>query len=40
MTILARWRLAYPEKPEATGLTLLVLRPRADGWEIVEDASF
>lgn len=40
VTIVARWRLSYPEKPEASGLTLLVLRPRGDGWEIVEDASF
>jgi pimeloyl-ACP methyl ester carboxylesterase len=40
VTMVARWRLTYPEKPETSGLTLLVLRPRGDGWEIVEDASF
>lgn len=40
VTIVARWHLTYPEKPEASGLTLLVLRPRGDGWEITEDASF
>ena len=41
VSIVARWRLAYPDKPEASGLTLLVLRPRGDGpWQIVQDASF
>ena len=27
-SVLARWRLTYPGKPEASGMTLLVLRPR------------
>ncbi|HSB61630.1 MAG TPA: alpha/beta fold hydrolase [Vicinamibacteria bacterium] len=40
VSIVARWRLAYPDKPEASGLTLIVLKPRADGWAIVQDASF
>jgi len=41
VSIVARWRLTYPDKPEASGLTLLVLRPRGDGqWQIVQDASF
>lgn len=41
VSIVARWRLTYPGKPEASGLTLLVLRPRGDGqWQIVQDASF
>lgn len=41
VSIVARWRLTYPGKPEASGLTLLVLRPRSDGqWQIVQDASF
>ena len=40
VSILARWRLAYPDKPEASGLTLLVVRPRESGWAIVQDASF
>jgi len=40
VSILARWRLAFPDKPEASGLTLLVLRPRENGWAIVQDASF
>ena len=39
VSVLARWTLAYAGKPEATGLTLLVLRPRSDSWEIVQDAS-
>ena len=39
VSVLARWTLAYADKPEATGLTLLVLRPRGDSWEIVQDAS-
>jgi len=44
-SILARWTLTYAGKPPATGLTLIVLRPRraaGDGqpkWEIVQDAS-
>ncbi len=41
VSIVARWRLKYSDKPEATGLTLLMLRPRGDGqWQIVQDASF
>ena len=41
VSIVARWRLRYPDKPEATGLTLIVLRPRGDDqWQIVQDASF
>ena len=41
VSIVARWRLTYPGKPEAGGLTVLVLRPRGDGeWQIVQDASF
>lgn len=41
VSIVARWRLAYPDKPEASGLTVLVLRRRDDGqWQIVQDASF
>lgn len=38
-SVIARWTLAYPDKPAASGLTLLVLRPRGDGWAIVQDAS-
>jgi peptidoglycan-N-acetylglucosamine deacetylase len=39
MTIAARWSLTYPGKASATGLTLLILRPRGEGWAIVQDAS-
>jgi hypothetical protein len=39
VTVAARWTLAYPKKPAASGLTLLVLRPRGETWEIVQDAS-
>jgi uncharacterized protein (TIGR02246 family) len=42
VSVAARWRLAYPDQPEkktAEGSTLLVLRPRGDSWEIVQDAS-
>lgn len=39
VTIAARWSLTYPGKPAASGLTLLVMRPRHSGWEIVQDAS-
>jgi peptidoglycan/xylan/chitin deacetylase (PgdA/CDA1 family)/ketosteroid isomerase-like protein len=37
-SVVARWTLAYPDTT-ASGSTLLVLRPRGDGWEIVQDAS-
>lgn len=39
VSVLARWKLSYTGKPEAAGLTVLVLRPRGDSWEIVQDAS-
>ena len=39
MTVAARWTLTYSGKAPATGFTLLVLRPRGDGWAIVQDAS-
>jgi peptidoglycan/xylan/chitin deacetylase (PgdA/CDA1 family) len=39
VSVVARWTLAYPDKAPATGLTLLVLHRRSDGWEIIEDAS-
>ena len=38
-TVAARWTLTYEGKPPLTGSTLLVLRPRGDSWEIVQDAS-
>ncbi|MFL6259243.1 MAG: SgcJ/EcaC family oxidoreductase [Thermoanaerobaculia bacterium] len=42
VSVAAHWKLAYPDQPEkktAEGSTLLVLRPRAGAWEIVQDAS-
>jgi uncharacterized protein (TIGR02246 family) len=38
--VAARWTLSYADRPEATGLTLLVFRRTAEGWQIVQDASF
>ena len=38
--VAARWTLSYDDRPQATGLTLLVFRKTADGWQIVQDASF
>lgn len=39
MTIGARWSLSFAGKEPASGQTLLVLRPRGEGWAIVQDAS-
>lgn len=39
VSIVARWCLTYPAREPAEGLTLLVLRRRGEGWEIVQDAS-
>jgi uncharacterized protein (TIGR02246 family) len=39
VSLLGRWRIEYPDKPAASGLTLLVFRRTGAGWEIVEDAS-
>lgn len=38
-SVVARWELAYPDKPEAAGLTQLVFHRRGEGWMIVQDAS-
>jgi len=40
VSLAARWTLRFPDKPEASGLTLLVLRHERAGWRIVQDASF
>jgi uncharacterized protein (TIGR02246 family) len=40
VTVVARWTLRRPGQTDATGLTLLVLRRRPEGWQIVQDASF
>jgi uncharacterized protein (TIGR02246 family) len=39
VSIAARWTLAYPDKPAATGLTLIVWQRTPAGWRIVQDAS-
>ncbi len=39
MSLVARWRLVYPDRDELSGLTLLTLRQRSGRWEIVHDAS-
>ena len=39
VSVVARWTIRRDGQPDASGLTLLVLRPRRDGWEIVQDAS-
>ncbi len=39
VSVVARWTLRRPGQPDATGLTLLVLRPHGAGWQIVQDAS-
>lgn len=38
-SVVARWRLTYPDKKTLSGVTLLVLQPRDSGWEIIQDAS-
>ena len=37
-SLVARWSLAFADTT-SSGLTLLVLRPRGEDWEIVQDAS-
>ena len=39
VSIVARWRLSYRDKPEASGLTLVVMRRKPEGWRLVQDAS-
>jgi uncharacterized protein (TIGR02246 family) len=39
VSVVARWTLTRPGQDDATGLTLIVLQPRGDSWEIVQDAS-
>ncbi len=42
VSVVARWRLEYPEQADrktAEGLTLIVLRRAGEWWEIVQDAS-
>jgi uncharacterized protein (TIGR02246 family) len=39
VAVVGRWRLTFPEKPEATGQTAILLTRRGGSWEIVQDAS-
>lgn len=39
VSVIAKWMLAYPDKPTASGHTLLVLHKKGDKWFIVQDAS-
>ncbi len=38
-SVAARWHLAYPDREDASGLTLIIFRRTAGGWQIVQDAS-
>ncbi len=38
-SVVARWTLAYSDRPKLEGLTLLVLDRTSAGWRIVRDAS-
>jgi uncharacterized protein (TIGR02246 family) len=35
----AEWKLSYPDKPAASGYTLVVLQRTPQGWRLVQDAS-
>lgn len=39
VSVAARWSLTYTDRDEASGLTLIVLQRRGDGWSIIHDAS-
>ena len=39
VSVVARWRLAYPDREAKSGLTLLVLAWARGAWRIVQDAS-
>lgn len=39
VSVAAKWTLVYPDKPEATGHTVVVFRRIGNGWFIVHDAS-
>lgn len=38
-SVVARWELTWPDKPNVSGLTLLVFQKTNAGWRIVQDAS-
>lgn len=39
VSVAAKWTLEYPDKPAATGHTVVVFRRAAGQWKIVHDAS-
>lgn len=39
VSTVAKWRLTWPDKPESSGMTLLVFLKTGAGWRIVQDAS-
>jgi uncharacterized protein (TIGR02246 family) len=39
VSVMAKWSLSYPNKPSASGSTLVVLHPRGTSWMVVQDAS-
>jgi len=39
VTIAAKWTLTYPDKPAASGLTLIVWHRSPAGWRLVQDSS-
>ncbi len=39
VTVAGRWSLTWPDRPAASGLTLIVFRRTPQGWRIVQDAS-
>ena len=39
VVVVARWKLEWPDKEPADGLTLIVFERRDDQWLIIEDAS-
>ena len=38
-SVIARWKLTWPDKPKAEGLTLIVFSKTRGVWRIVQDAS-
>jgi hypothetical protein len=39
VSVVARWSLAYPDREEKAGLTMIVLERLGDDWSIIHDAS-
>lgn len=39
VSVAAKWTLSFPDKPAATGHTVIVFLQLKDGWRIVHDAS-